>query len=1848
MEAGPEGCGRGRGRAGVARVRTPASSEGVDKVGGQTESPVCGRCDDDALNDICLEYSYEELYVATAGFSVVVGQGAYGSVYEGVLRDGGSVAVKWLHKPTEAGFEKEVQVLSKFRHPNLVILMGFARHGTDRFLVYELLPGGDVGARLQKGPLLSWQDRLCLALDSASALSHLQHHSPQVFHRDIKTANILLDKHNNAKVADFGLACLAKKGADACPVKQTAGTVGYADPKYISSAVVTEKTEVYSFGMVLLELLTARPPAVLNADGSITYLLTTIGTSIWRTLRYVDSRAKFPPHIAHSIAVLAFSCIQDDEQFRPSFYNIVQQLRLLCTSVNLLPTPSPALGRAVAQAAAAAAAVGATKASSLPAPRAQLQGASHREPPGAADKKSIAAGREAHKRSKGSRREDHKPLRDKRIAGVTVNVKETDTLFSGLDASVALAETSAHLPIGEDKRRTSTAAHRTVDQEDVEADFPCANGLKPLDQRASATLERRRSESRQYAGVTADALPSWQLENHQAARCRDRAIERQRCDSAAQEGPGTGEERTREQAARDSDTRQIRSVAPCTTPETTDACRPANALLGFVRARVPLTNREEKTCSERPSLASSSGDRPQACVSHVSKDDHSSRASQTAVARFPSALDGDRDKRRGVPVLPADSRRDHAALACTTWREATSTESARRGKSHDKAPRAKAIPRLRQALPSSPYPETAGAKPLAVAQSCCSRSSTCGVPAQPSCRIASTSCISPTQAPAANQCSASRYPAVPSSCLAVGAADLSSHGRSCSHPMQNVPRLVCDEGAAQAQCGSAPARRQNLGNNHLSFRGGGAGSRDVAKEPRGATQRAAVAPPSKATAPSFASFQVLAARPAAAGREPFRLEQYGCRMDAYSRYRICDSPESPAGSYSSGCALTSSPFPFEGTGAACQGLSFDRDRHWRLSAPHRRRASFPCDRLEVRDRGGDRSPYQQFQRQHASLPSPYGWLGGGQGACRGSLEALASPAACREIQTFSGDCFRRKEASDGRACAPRSVQPEAAEGTEREYAEARQTPGLVACALQSTQRMRSKHLRYSVSKEHRIMQQSEARTSHHLQGLHNSAGLYEDVNGVFRAVWSSSILRPKRQASDATSEKPQAPPDSTDNVKKFFGCSDGVAEASADVSSSTCSDHNRSGSPQGGPVSPGCSVPDGCALIRQTGSLGLVSVKLDKRSVSGGSVADGSTSTTAPATAPPTERSACSTTARGVTAESRTGSLRPAPAAACPSEVATRDQAVRPLLHQETLQWLERPFSAPLESAEFMSPALSGAPSVELLKRHSEFLGDASCGRPASLAAVASSDRIQKSFSAAESPDEAPAARSSRGSGAAPSGPRTLRLSHSLGGAACSLPPPDRDGSSSAKNGLLCEGAPSQESVSEPETPPLPTAGECLAPEGVKVSKADLPCGVDVPPEDTLSPAPCDPGQPAGAAELTVATGAICEQEKSLKTPWRPFAGWTDWGKLWACQSSATATTTEDADPAELGASTENSTQLFGEARVDGSRELSADVSEPAGSTESDEGGVEQDIGDNATKDNDRPDGDADCTTQVTSAAWEEEPDAAETQPRITRGETDEAAESLPPSPNMKTEELLPAARGQDGLRDFFASLFSARLHPPATASSGQQPRPASQASISLSPELRELTSDSLSSCSSPSSAAGPSRRAQLTRTSTSSCTSPATPCNETSHLQSPSSARAVRSSFLLDELPALAEEGRTDSVDETHARECGDPSRDESQDTQEDRHHTSGDPFFEKAEATESTAEDEGEGFCEPGSKKDLPRNAFRSKTFLRALSGPKTIRHIQGRDVPPFETSALGSDPAIQEMRAERARRFLAGGGL
>eukprot|EP00403_Amphidinium_massartii_P003026 CAMPEP_0178374818 /NCGR_PEP_ID=MMETSP0689_2-20121128/2569_1 /TAXON_ID=160604 /ORGANISM="Amphidinium massartii, Strain CS-259" /LENGTH=651 /DNA_ID=CAMNT_0019994793 /DNA_START=77 /DNA_END=2029 /DNA_ORIENTATION=- len=312
---------------------------------------------DSHLNSVSIEYPELEVSTATDDYAPknLLGSGTFGSVFRGTMKDGTEVAIKVLQVPEEAGFEEEVQVLSRFRHPNLVILMGFARHTETggRSLIYEYLSGGDVSKRLQQSRRSSQgykpfdaRLRLSVALDAASGLSHLHNATPRAFHRDIKGPNILLDKYGTAKMADFGLAVYGKLSAlsmlsningqndFSMKVAQASGTVGYACPEYIRTGIIKEASEVHSFGMVLLELLTPAVPKPAHGHhrGQQTefyYLVDHLQFSIDKVFEMLDDSANFPQQLAKALTELAFKCIQREDSYhqRPLFKELVDILR---------------------------------------------------------------------------------------------------------------------------------------------------------------------------------------------------------------------------------------------------------------------------------------------------------------------------------------------------------------------------------------------------------------------------------------------------------------------------------------------------------------------------------------------------------------------------------------------------------------------------------------------------------------------------------------------------------------------------------------------------------------------------------------------------------------------------------------------------------------------------------------------------------------------------------------------------------------------------------------------------------------------------------------------------------------------------------------------------------------------------------------------------------------------------------------------------------------------------------------------------------------------------------------------------------------------------------------------------------------------------------------------------------------------------------------------------------------------------------------------------------------------------------------------------------------------------------
>lgn len=331
------------------------------------------------LKEISIEFSIGDLEVATEKFdeSRRLGAGAYGAVYRAEMKDGSQAAIKLIDlqklgmDSSASGFEEEVAILSKFRHPNLILLMGWARTDTCRFLVYEFLSGGDVSVRLQKckrppphGKAFTWQDRLSVSLDAATGLAYLHNAKPHAYHRDIKSANILLDANGTgAKMADFGLSFISNvqktsfisapgsgparpRISSSAEYVSPCGTPGYICPIYLKRGRITEGSEVYSFGIVFLEILINLFPSLITPAGGLCY-------PIYEAVRFeepgaaeraaarADRAAAWPPVIAAEVAALALQCIDSSEVNRPSFNDVCRTIRSIQSTDLSLHEPEP-------------------------------------------------------------------------------------------------------------------------------------------------------------------------------------------------------------------------------------------------------------------------------------------------------------------------------------------------------------------------------------------------------------------------------------------------------------------------------------------------------------------------------------------------------------------------------------------------------------------------------------------------------------------------------------------------------------------------------------------------------------------------------------------------------------------------------------------------------------------------------------------------------------------------------------------------------------------------------------------------------------------------------------------------------------------------------------------------------------------------------------------------------------------------------------------------------------------------------------------------------------------------------------------------------------------------------------------------------------------------------------------------------------------------------------------------------------------------------------------------------------------------------------------------------------------
>ncbi|PIA61836.1 hypothetical protein AQUCO_00200083v1 [Aquilegia coerulea] len=213
-------------------------------------------------------YSFKELRAATDHFNPknIIGRGGFGIVYKGCLQDGTIVAVKRLKDYNAVGgevqFQTEVEMISLAVHRHLLRLCGFCSTENERLLVYPYMPNGSVASRLRdtihSNPALDWSRRKNIALGTARGLLYLHEQcDPKIIHRDVKAANILLDEDFEAVVGDFGLAKLLDH-RDSHVSTAVRGTVGHIAPEYLSTGQSSEKTDVFGFGILLLELITGQ------------------------------------------------------------------------------------------------------------------------------------------------------------------------------------------------------------------------------------------------------------------------------------------------------------------------------------------------------------------------------------------------------------------------------------------------------------------------------------------------------------------------------------------------------------------------------------------------------------------------------------------------------------------------------------------------------------------------------------------------------------------------------------------------------------------------------------------------------------------------------------------------------------------------------------------------------------------------------------------------------------------------------------------------------------------------------------------------------------------------------------------------------------------------------------------------------------------------------------------------------------------------------------------------------------------------------------------------------------------------------------------------------------------------------------------------------------------------------------------------------------------------------------------------------------------------------------------------------------------------------------------------------
>ncbi|CAI9115864.1 OLC1v1016872C1 [Oldenlandia corymbosa var. corymbosa] len=292
------------------------------------------------------EFSYAELKKASKCFSEEIGRGGDSVVYKGVLSDDRVVAIKYLEKANqcEATFLAEITAIGRLNHMNLMEIWGYCAEGDHRLLVYQYMENGSLAKKLYSDHKLDWNKRYEIALGTAKGLAYLHEECLEwVLHCDVKPENILLDSSYHPKVADFGLSKILKRsGVDHSRFSRIRGTRGYMAPEWLFNLPITSKVDVYSYGIVILELITGKSPTGgYSSDGSIAVEAKSLVNWVREKMQESDGRSsptplketvdpslngEFDIESTEILARVALKCTEEDKDARPTMRQVVNML----------------------------------------------------------------------------------------------------------------------------------------------------------------------------------------------------------------------------------------------------------------------------------------------------------------------------------------------------------------------------------------------------------------------------------------------------------------------------------------------------------------------------------------------------------------------------------------------------------------------------------------------------------------------------------------------------------------------------------------------------------------------------------------------------------------------------------------------------------------------------------------------------------------------------------------------------------------------------------------------------------------------------------------------------------------------------------------------------------------------------------------------------------------------------------------------------------------------------------------------------------------------------------------------------------------------------------------------------------------------------------------------------------------------------------------------------------------------------------------------------------------------------------------------------------------------------------